>query len=258
MSIYTFGSGPPADYGTLPHSHSSWEILYYYQGNVTLWVDNQPYEIGANTIVCQPPNLEHSESTQSGFKNMYFYGPDFLPPNAVGVSIYEDDAGLFESVMALGCRVYQSGLPNRQMILEKLCKVIYEYLCAFEVRKYSIDPLIRQIQESITAHYTDANFDLNAQLKKIGYSPDYLRRYFKDATGISPHKYLLQTRIGYAKKLMETTAGEAKLSVKEVAKSCGFDDPYYFSKVFKKLTGKSPSESIPTTTKRRNIRMGLG
>ena len=93
--IYTFGKGPEADYGTLSHMHSAWEILYYYEGSATLWVDGRPYEIGANTIVCQPPNLFHSEETQTGFKNMYFYGPDFIPPQSTEVSIYKDDAGLF-------------------------------------------------------------------------------------------------------------------------------------------------------------------
>lgn len=67
-------------------------------------------------------------------------------------------------------------------------------------------------------------------------SPDALRHAFRKEFGISPLRYLIQKRIAEAKRLL---AGSA-LSVREVARQSGFEDEFYFSRVFKKETGLSP------------------
>lgn len=70
----------------------------------------------------------------------------------------------------------------------------------------------------------------------IGYS--YFRKMFKLFTGVSPGQYQLQLRILRAKELL-LTSGK---TVKEIAYDTGFDSIYYFSRIFKDKTGKSPSE----------------
>jgi len=64
------------------------------------------------------------------------------------------------------------------------------------------------------------------------------RRLFKDYTGLSPYQYFLQLKIHRARHLLQ----EGNLSVKEVAFELGFDNQYYFSRIFKKKTGRSPSD----------------
>ena len=60
---------------------------------------------------------------------------------------------------------------------------------------------------------------------------------FKQHTGMSPYQYFLQMKIDKAKKLLS----RGDLSVKEVSLRLAFDNPYYFSRLFKKKTGISPS-----------------
>lgn len=71
-------------------------------------------------------------------------------------------------------------------------------------------------------------------------SPEYLRRIFKSVRGISPVEYITTKRIDMAKGLLET--GEIKLS--SISERCGFFDYPYFSRVFKKRVGISPSKFI--------------
>lgn len=62
------------------------------------------------------------------------------------------------------------------------------------------------------------------------------REKFKKVTSLSPHQYHLNIKINIAKKLLI----EDRLEVKEVAYRLDFDDPYYFSRLFKNKTGVSP------------------
>ncbi|WP_018757265.1 AraC family transcriptional regulator [Paenibacillus terrigena] len=67
---------------------------------------------------------------------------------------------------------------------------------------------------------------------------DYMNRVFSQVTGHTITKYINQVRINHAKELLDAT----HLSIGEVGYLVGLEDPYYFSKVFKKYVGMSPSE----------------
>lgn len=62
--------------------------------------------------------------------------------------------------------------------------------------------------------------------------------YFRQWSGMSPNEYRNQIRISAAKSMLGNTA----LPIYEIAVQAGFDDPYYFSRVFKKELGISPRE----------------
>ena len=72
----------------------------------------------------------------------------------------------------------------------------------------------------------------------IGVSESYLSRLFKQELDLTPWDYLNRFRVHQAKELIRRTQG----SVKIVANQVGFKDPSYFSRVFRKQTGLSPSE----------------
>jgi two-component system response regulator YesN len=59
---------------------------------------------------------------------------------------------------------------------------------------------------------------------------------FKKVTDKTYSEYLSGLRIDYACRLMELTG----MSLEQIAYKCGFNDYYYFCKVFKKITGKPP------------------
>lgn len=93
-----------------------------------------------------------------------------------------------------------------------------------------------------TVAYLQQNFDQPLSLQKIaqeiGISRNYLVRNFHQELGISPWEYLNRYRVKEAKRLLETS----DLSITEVAAQIGFDDPAYFSRIFRSHSGQSPKE----------------
>ena len=68
--------------------------------------------------------------------------------------------------------------------------------------------------------------------------PSYLSKQFREETGQSLREYINSKRIDAAKQLMSTT----KLNLTDIALQVGFENIPYFSTVFKKYCGVSPSE----------------
>jgi transcriptional regulator GlxA family with amidase domain len=72
--------------------------------------------------------------------------------------------------------------------------------------------------------------------RHAGLSPARFSSLFRDQTGSSPVEHHIRLRMQAACHHLDTTA----LSVKEVAAKLGYDDPYYFSRLFQKTLGHSP------------------
>jgi AraC-like DNA-binding protein len=79
--------------------------------------------------------------------------------------------------------------------------------------------------------------DLAALAAEFGFSPAAFRRRMHESYGAAPKALLMQWRCARAKELLATT----ELSVEVVAQRAGFDDPYYFSRVFTGREGLSAS-----------------
>ena len=73
--------------------------------------------------------------------------------------------------------------------------------------------------------------------ESFGYHEKYLSGVFKDTYGISPSKYVVELRLNAAKNIMENNPD---ILLKDVAEAVGYDDPLYFSRVFKNNEGLSP------------------
>ena len=105
------------------------------------------------------------------------------------------------------------------------------------VRQTEYSPLTLKIMQ-----YLQSNFSERITLDDIGrltfFSPNYCENVFKRETGRSVIDYLLQIRMEAAKRLLS----EGSLSLGAVAETVGFDDYNYFSRVFKKRTGYTPTE----------------
>lgn len=91
-----------------------------------------------------------------------------------------------------------------------------------------------------------STLDIESMAESMLVSYKYFRELFKSYTGLSPYQFFLQMKINKAKELLS----EGNFSVKEVSFKLAFDNPYYFSRLFKKKTGVSPSKwngnRIPT------------
>jgi AraC-like DNA-binding protein len=85
--------------------------------------------------------------------------------------------------------------------------------------------------------HLDVDFELELLAQKLNVGYHWLRRAFKRETGQSLHQYRLQIRINRARLLLRNSDA----TVGQVAQQTGFDSPYYFSQIFKRKTGCTPT-----------------
>lgn len=102
----------------------------------------------------------------------------------------------------------------------------------------SVDNVARKVMKFINANYYN-NITIDSIAKSFGFSRNYLYTLFKNDYGISPQTHLLNLRIEKAKELL---LAKQPLSINEIAISVGYQDALYFSRVFHKKVGVSPTE----------------
>jgi len=98
--------------------------------------------------------------------------------------------------------------------------------------------MIKQAQEYIDRHYMDPNLSLNQVAAQVNLSPSHFSAVFSQKTGKTFKEYLTEVRIKKAKELLRTTT----LKAFEICYQIGYNDPHYFSHVFRKNTGLTPKE----------------
>jgi two-component system response regulator YesN len=131
----------------------------------------------------------------------------------------------------LNCR---SGEEFEQVCTEEIRHIA----CEINARKKSnIGKIVEQTNALINERFSQ---DLNLEdiSKELHISPQYLSRLYKSETGENFIERLTTVRIEYAKKLMK----EGRYSIKEICYMSGYSDPNYFSKLFKKHEGISPTD----------------
>jgi len=97
------------------------------------------------------------------------------------------------------------------------------------------ETVIRKVK-SLFHERLDASLKMEQVAEELHVGYAWLRRIFRDHTGLALHQYHLQLRLNRAMNLLSASPA----SVKEVACQTGFDDAHYFSRMFKKKTGSSP------------------
>ena len=102
----------------------------------------------------------------------------------------------------------------------------------------SENDLLRPAVAYLEENYADPSLN-NARMAAAAHiSEVYLRRLFREAYGVTPHRYLMDLRIKVARQML---AG-SYASVSEVAEQCGFSGVYHFCRAFRTATGMTPTE----------------
>lgn len=141
--------------------------------------------------------------------------------------------------------VYENGLKHTPDDIEKLKTLIYPLCHMLQLMKFTVgeasdiqtksktfDALLAYVQRNVMHDITLRNI-----ADACGCSESTAAHLFKKYTNRTIKEYILDSRIEYAKKLLRTS----DISITNIALLCGFSNSNYFSSVFKKLTGNSPT-----------------
>jgi len=96
---------------------------------------------------------------------------------------------------------------------------------------------IEEVKAFITKNYMDPNLSLGSVASYFYLSPSYLSDRFSKIVGMNLSKYLLNVRISNARVLLSNTSK----FVSEISKETGYTNPTYFSTIFKREVGMTPS-----------------
>lgn len=102
------------------------------------------------------------------------------------------------------------------------------------------DNIFEQVMAYIDVNYCDSSLSLGKIGSFFSYSEKYISTLIKKNLGEGFARYLNRIRVERAKNLMQLSES----SINEISTACGYSDSLYFSKVFKKFTGKNPTEYI--------------
>ncbi|NAR64586.1 helix-turn-helix domain-containing protein [Acinetobacter haemolyticus] len=91
---------------------------------------------------------------------------------------------------------------------------------------------------NIIREHPEQEFSLDLLASEINLTPAHFCRMFREATGITPHQYILKCRLERAEHLLT----HSDLSISMVAESSGFNSQSHFTRLFLKKMGKNPSD----------------
>ncbi|WP_026487436.1 response regulator transcription factor [Caldanaerobius polysaccharolyticus] len=117
--------------------------------------------------------------------------------------------------------------------LIKKIEFVFNYL-AQKCEYNTVSRIIKYIHDN----YTDVNLSLTTISKNFYFSPAYVCKTFKKQTGKTINKYITELRLYKAKELLK----DQNIKIKDIAIKVGYSDENYFTKLFKKDTGLTPSE----------------
>jgi AraC-like DNA-binding protein len=110
----------------------------------------------------------------------------------------------------------------------------------------TLPPVVQLVLSDIQKNVSNPAYSLENTIRALPLNYDYVRKLFKKQVGLTPHDYLINERMQLAKKIMTSGASNqySFYTVAQIAEMCGFSEPLYFSRVFKKYFDISPTDYI--------------
>ena len=234
-----------------PNGRGDYQLLYISSGKLHLYVDGEDRIITKGNMLLFRPgeaqlyNLYSADKPETYW--VHFTGSD--------VDLLLDYYGMpkDENVFFTGTSPDYQWL-YKQMIQElQLRRVNYEDLLNMNLRHIFLiinrflkegteldSDALNEVERA--THYFNENYNQNICIKDYAaerhMSDCWFNRTFKKVTKVTPIQYIISLRITSAINLLENTDH----NIKQIASMVGYDDEYYFSRLFKKNTGLSPTE----------------
>lgn len=244
-------------------------ILIIIEGDIDLWVDETPYHvdhfsifhIGMSdflSIKCKCPSsyyLLYYQAdiiyTDTFVQHLYTEHRPFsksfscVPTNPIAIELLMQDMyvewrlGSFEKYLTVKIAFYE------------LIYCIFDELAEGKGKPHPID-LAAQAQIFLEKHI-DETITMQKLANVLKVSTRHVLRVFKERFGVGPQQYLTQRRIELAQQYLIDT----RLTVKDIANQLGYEDEYYFSRVFKKQLGIAPTVYRKNTSLVRHVDSAL-
>ena len=227
-------------YNVSRHAHNSCELIYCTRGCGDFQFDGETLHYEENDLVVIPASTPHSNYSSGGFTNIHINLLDPTTPIRSPFVIHDDSNHFLLNAFTAAFYHFSTNDPYRSMLLSAYGNLISAYLAAYQTVP-SRSSIVEEVEKTIIHNFPDADFELDAYLESLPFSYDYLRKVFKKEIGVTPHKYLTDKRLQAAEASL-CSAAACGQSISEIAMQCGFRDPLYFSRVFKKRYGISPSQ----------------
>lgn len=225
-------------------------LLYCVDGKGYVTLSKKSYELTPNSYFIVPKGVPHhygtTESDPWSIYWVHFTGDyaDVLysrytrdaEPEVLTIPYDEQRISLFNLVYSILESSYN--LRNIELTNIKLLQFLASFIYHEEMYPsyYTAD----HISSSIKFMKENLNrcFSINELAAKLNFSVSHYSDLFKKKTGFSPMHYFNQLKIQKSCQYLYFT----DMNIKEICVQVGFDDPYYFSRMFKKLMGLSPAK----------------
>lgn len=227
-------------YSVARHAHSSWELIYCTGGEGTLVFDGSSMPYRERDLVIIPPMVMHSNVSERGFTN---YHLNLVEPRLClrEPTLIRDTDDLFLLHAIAAAFFFFSSDPGREDTLLSSYANLLVDLIQFRLKAPMRSGVVEEIRDTIIRNYPDENFELEQFLQSLPFNYDYLRKRFKSELGTTPHRLLSDTRLQAAAEYLRFPSFQRN-SISEIAHLCGYREPLYFSRMFKKHFGVSPMQ----------------
>lgn len=231
----------------LPHWHIDCELLYVDKGETLLSVNEHSYRLGQGAAAfIESGSLHHIQCDPGSIVTVFLFSNDLMRPISKCCRLqspilshgYYISSVFYAVSSELSERRPFYALKAQQLITSLLIDIYRnEELCGADKRaeprlisKYKA--LLEEIERN------SAYVDFASAAKFMGLNSSYFSRCFKKLSGMSFSRYLNTVRVEKAVELLRSANG---MSVAEIATSCGYDTLRHFNRVFKEITGHTPT-----------------
>lgn len=245
------------------HCHDFLELSIVLSGSVEYIIENKSYMVNEREILVFNPGVYHKEILNSGcnvnelhigitnIKLDSFNIDSILPAGMSSIVKLNNHTDEFFKCCEDILREQQNNNCWYDLVLKsyimKLVVLILRVNSEIEISKdtsaFTFVSLEKKNIVNSILNYINENYMNNISLDKLSknmyLSPVYISKIFKEETGDSPINYLIKVRLAKAKELLE----KHEMPIKLIAKAVGYNDAYYFSKLFKKYYGYPPSKN---------------
>lgn len=222
-----------------PHQHDCWELHYCTSGEGRFVLADGPELLcRKGDIVVIPPETSHHHIGTADAACICLYIANATLALHQPALVSDDENASLLHLFSDMYYLFRSGTEHRTALLPTYGQLIAQHI---SVRRPASprNLLVEEIAQSIVQNYANPNYELDELLRSAPYCYDYLCRLFRQELHTTPHKYLTDLRLQAAADLLRGSSGS---SITEIARMCGYHDPLYFSRMFKKKYTVSPRE----------------